>query len=55
MEEIIKSITDVNNSLPPALSESCYQKALSIVLREHFNIVELEKSFPVLHKEHEEA
>ena len=53
MEKIIELITDVNNSLPPGLSESCYQKALSIALREHFNIVELEKSYPVVYKEHE--
>ena len=53
MEKIIESINDVYNSLPPGLSESCYQKAVSIALREHFNVVELERSFPIFYKKHE--
>ena len=53
METIINSINKVYNTLSYGLSESIYHKALLIELKQHFNIVETEKSVPITYLNHE--
>ena len=47
---VIKAINDVYGTLESGLTESCYQKALVIRLREDFPIIEVEKSIPITYK-----
>ena len=51
--KIIECIKIVYNSLGHGLTESVYQKALAIELKEYFNSIQLEKSVPVTYKDHE--
>ena len=50
---ILNSINNVYNTLGYGLSESVYQKALTLELKQHFNIVETEKSVPIVFLNHE--
>ena len=53
--KIIECIKTTYNNLKPGLTESIYQKALALELKEHFKTIELEKSVPIVYKDHEIA
>ena len=55
MEQIKEAIRTVHESLGPFLTEVIYQKALAIELKTKFETVELEKSVPIVYKDHEIA
>ena len=53
MDLIIEAAKDVYNVLGYGLSESTYQKALALKLKQNFNQIELERSVPIIYMNHE--
>ena len=53
MDLIIEAVKDVYNVLGYGLSESTYQKALALKLKQNFNRIELERSVPIIYMNHE--
>ena len=52
-DKIIESVNTVYNILGYGLTESIYQKALILELKQYFNQVESEKSVPIIYQDHE--
>ena len=53
MDKIIDTVKDVFEHVGSVLRESCYNKCMALKLRLKFDVVQVEKSVPIMHMNHQ--